>query len=57
MDTEDIMTEIDIKYGELIEHVPQKDVIPLYIKILLGMLVETRMTNKYLKERLDKCQQ
>lgn len=57
MDYDDLILEIDIKYGEILEILPDDQIVPMYIQILTGMLMETRIENNNLKERLKKCQQ
>lgn len=56
MSTQKILQEVDIKFGEILDMLPEYQVYPTMLKILLGMLVETRQYNDYLKIRIEKLE-
>lgn len=56
MNDDDLFNEIDLKYGEALEMLAPQEVPRVLMGILIGMLIETRNNNEYLKKRIDACQ-
>jgi BMFP domain-containing protein YqiC len=56
MSTEKILQEIDIKFGEVLEMALPHQAYEKMLKILLGMLVETRNSNDYLKTKIERLE-
>jgi len=56
MTTEKILEEIDLKFTEVLEMTPRHERYAMMLKILLGMLVETRQSNDYLKAKIQRLE-
>lgn len=56
MNEDDLFYEIDLKYGEQLEMLPSHELPSVLMGILIGMLIETRNNNEYLKKRIDAWQ-
>lgn len=46
----EIIDEIDLKYGEVLEMVPPSQIDSFMLSILINMLVESRNLNEYYKK-------